>query len=529
MWGARNNRPEFVESARNAAILTMPLLTLAVIILIRLLIVGEFQVEYVWSVTSVAMPTYLKATALWGGQPGSLLFWSWLMSIFSAGSMLRNWERERRLMPYVIGSTMGTLSFFIALVAFWENPFTRLWMLPNQEVVSAILGPSLILSGITSTYAQFVSAVPGMLGTILQEIVPLSAPLDSVPLPIFDGQGLNPLLRHFGMVIHPPTLYLGFVGFVVPYSFAMASLATGELSDSWFRSTRRWTLVAWVFLSLGLILGGRWAYDVLGWGGYWGWDPVENASFMPWLSGTAFLHSVMIQEKRGMLRRWNMALIIITYLQVIEGTFITRSGVISSVHSFAQSAIGPLFFLFIAGALIISIRLLALRWDDLQDENRLDSLLSRESVFLVNNLLFLGIDFAVFWGVHFPMISELLTGEKITVGPPYFNRTTMPMFLALVLLMGLAPLIAWKRQSVKRLGRALIVPAMLMLGFLGGMFALGFVTPISLLALAIIGLTTGVTLMEFHRGAAARTRSRGGCSGATGGATAAILSTWAWS
>jgi cytochrome c-type biogenesis protein CcmF len=289
----------------------------------------------------------------------------------------------------------------------------------------------------------------------------------------------------------------------------MAALATGQLSDSWIRATRRWTLIAWLFLGLGLILGGRWAYDVLGWGGYWGWDPVENAAFMPWLAGTAFLHSVMIQEKRNMLRRWNMTLIIITYLQVIEGTFITRSGVVSSVHSFAQSAIGPLFFVFIAGAFIISISLLFRRWGELKDDNQLDALLSRETLFLLNNLLFLIIDFIVFLGVHFPMVTELVAGEKITVGPEWYNFIITPFFLALVLLMGIAPLVAWKRASVKRLGRSLVVPAIIMVVVVAVFGVFGLITFSAAIAYAIIGLTTGVTVMEFHRGAAARTRSRG--------------------
>jgi cytochrome c-type biogenesis protein CcmF len=509
IWGVRNDRPEFVESARNAAILTLPLLSGASLILIGLLLAGAFQVEYVWSVSSLSMPDYLKVTALWGGQAGSLLFWAWLMSVFSAVSMLRNWERERALMPYVISATMGTLAFFIALVVFWENPFTRLWTLPNGEVTSAIFGPSAILSSLTAGYFNLAARVPGLLGSLFQDVAPLAAPPGAVPTPVLDGQGLNPLLRHLGMVIHPPMLYLGFVGFVVPYAFAMAALATGQVSDSWIRVTRRWTLVGWLFLSLGLILGGRWAYDVLGWGGYWGWDPVENAALMPWFAGTAFLHSVMIQEKRGMLRRWNMVLIILTYLQVIWGTFLTRSGLISSVHSFAQSAIGPLFLLFLFAAVIISVRMLMLRWDELRSDNQLDDLLSREAAFLLNNLLFLIIDFEVFIGTHFTIFSELLTGEKVTVGPQWYNFVTMPFFLALVMLMGIAPLIAWKRTSAERLGRSLVYPAILTLVFVGVMFAFGFLTTGSALALVIIGLSLSITLLEFHRGAAARTRSRG--------------------
>ena len=279
-----------------------------------------------------------------------------------------------------------------------------------------------------------------------------------------DGHGLNPLLRHPGMIIHPPMLYLGFVSFVIPFAFAIAALVTGRTDDRWIRLTRRWTLVAWLFLSLGLLLGGRWAYDVLGWGGYWGWDPVEIAAFMPWLTGTAFLHSVMIQEKRGMLKHWNMVLIILTYCLVIFGTFLTRSGVLSSVHAFAQSAIGPLFFGFIGLTFIISLTLLLQRWDSLKSEAQMTSMLSREALFLLNNLLFMSILVVCFWGVIFPLISELFTGQKVTVGPPFYERATGPLFAGLLLLMGIAPLSAWRHSTAKTLGRAMWKPFIVLAG-----------------------------------------------------------------
>ncbi len=285
-------------------------------------------------------------------------------------------------------------------------------------------------------------------------------PANSLLFTPTDGRGLNPLLRHPGMVIHPPMLYLGFVSFVIPYAFAMAALITGRTDDRWIRITRRWTLWAWLFLSFGLVLGGRWAYDVLGWGGYWGWDPVEIAAFMPWLTGTAFLHSVMIQEKRGMLKHWNMLLIILTYDLVIFGTFLTRSGVLSSVHAFAQSAIGPFFFAFIGLTFITSIALIIYRWGDLASETEMTSMLSREALFLLNNLLFMSILVVCFWGVIFPLISELFTGQKVTVGPPFYERATAPLFAALMLLMGVAPLSAWGHSTVKTLGRAIWKPAL---------------------------------------------------------------------
>ncbi len=472
--GAARHQPAWIESAHKAALLTWPLITLAAGLLVLLLVTDQYQINYVQSVTSREMPFYLKITALWGGQAGSLLWWSWLMSTFAAVAMLRKWERDRALMPYVIAVTMVTLGFFVLLVVSFENPFGRLWQLPT---------------GVTAV---------GML-----------QPAGALPMVLADGNGLNPLLRHPGMIIHPPMLYTGFVSFVVPYAFAIAALATHSADDEWIRTTRRWTLVGWLFLSLGLILGGRWAYDVLGWGGYWGWDPVENAAFMPWLVGTAFLHSVMIQEKRGMLKRWNMVLIILTYSLVIFGTFLTRSGVLSSVHAFAQSAIGPFFFVFIGLTFATSMVLLFREWDHLGSEHQLDSLLSRESAFLLNNLLFMGIAVSVFWGTVFPMISELFTGQKITVGPPFFNRVAGPQFAGLVLLMGVAPMVAWRQASARQLGRLLWIPFVAALVLVGVLLVTGMRSVGALAGFGICGFVALTTLMEFYRGTRARMRSTG--------------------
>jgi cytochrome c-type biogenesis protein CcmF len=306
------------------------------------------------------------------------------------------------------------------------------------------------------------------------------------------------------MIIHPPMLYLGFVAFVIPFAFAIAALVTGRSDDRWIRLTRRWTLVAWLFLSLGLVLGMRWAYDVLGWGGYWAWDPVETASLMPWLTGTAFLHSVMIQEKRGMFKQWNMLLIILTYSLIIFGTFLTRSGVFSSVHAFAQSAIGPMFFAFIGITFVISLALLIYRWKDLRAEVEMHSLFSREALFLLNNLLFMGVLVVCFWGVIFPLISELVTGQKVTVGPPFYLRANGPLFGGLMALMGIAPLSAWGKSTFKTLGRALwkpsipaaIVPVVLAI--------LGVHNWIALIGFTLVAFVIFVTLYEFWRGVRSR-------------------------
>ena len=474
IYGEWKKKAAWVESARLAMLLTFPLITISAASLIYALANGHYELEYVASVTSNSMPLYLKVTALWGGQAGSLVFWSWLLSLFTTAVTLRKWDRDREFLPWVIVVSLVTLTFFLILVIFVENPFARLWQLPSGQVVETMVAPA---------GAQvFLRA---------------------------DGRGLNPLLRHPGMVIHPPMLYLGFVAFVVPFAFAIAALVTNRADDRWIRITRRWTLVAWLFLSLGLVLGGRWAYDVLGWGGYWGWDPVEIAAFMPWLTGTAFLHSVMIQEKRGMMKHWNMVLIILTYSLVIFGTFLTRSGVLSSVHSFAQSAIGPLFFAFIAITFIVSLSLLISRWDSLKSKGQMTSLLSREALFMYNNLLFMGILVVCFWGVIFPLISELVTGQKITVGPPFYERATAPQFAGLLLLMGVAPLAAWRHSTFKTLGRAawkptlvsLLVPVIVIIG--------GLRQPAAILGFWLAAFVVCVTLYEFWRGAMARHRRAG--------------------
>ncbi|MDA1329552.1 MAG: heme lyase CcmF/NrfE family subunit [Chloroflexi bacterium] len=487
LWGVRRQENAWISSARAAMLLTFPVISVAAISLIISLVNLDFHLEYVARVTSRSMPLYLRITALWGGQAGSLLFWAWLMSAFASLVMLRDWRRDRVFLPWVILVCLVTLGFFLGLIIFFENPFQELWQ------------------GISGAVWAAISQPPGTTAYI----------------PV-DGNGLNPLLRHPGMIIHPPLLYLGFVSFVIPFAFAVAALITGRSDDRWIRLTRRWTLWAWLFLSLGLLLGSRWAYDVLGWGGYWGWDPVEIAAFMPWLTGTAFLHSVMIQEKRGLFRHWNMLLIILTYDLVIFGTFLTRSGVLSSVHAFAQSAVGPAFFIFITATLIASLYLLSQRWESLKSDVEMTSLLSRESFFLVNNLLFMGILVICFWGVVFPLVSEasgvigraipalghIFTGQKITVGPIFYERATGPLWAGLLLLMGIAPLSAWRASTARTLGRAIWKPFAVSLLALLALLISGMRLPGALLALWLCAFVFSVTLYEFWRGAQAR-RARG--------------------
>jgi len=488
VYGYMKKETRWVVSARNAMLLTFPLLTISVTMIIILLVQNHFEVAYVTQVTSRSMPAYLKVTALWGGQPGSLVFWSWLMSIFATTVALRNWTRDREFLPWVIIVVLVTLSFFLLLAIFFENPFARLWMAPSGEIVEALFRP-----------AGATLFSPG------------------------DGQGLNPLLRHPGMIIHPPMQYLGFVSFVIPYAFAMAALITGRTDARWIRITRRWTLWAWLFLSLGLVLGMRWAYDVLGWGGYWGWDPVENAALMPWLTATPFLHSVMIQEKRGQLKRWNMLLVILTYDLMIFGTFLVRSGVLSSVHSFAQSAIGPFFFGFIVLTFGVSIYLLTRRWDELETETHMTSWFSREATFLLNNLFFIAILVIVFVGVTYPIMTEALgfvgdaipslrdvfTGQKVTVGPSYYERATGPVWAALLFLMGICPLTAWRISTMKTLGRNIWKPTAVSLAVPIALVITGMDNWLAVFAFWLTALVTAVTLYEFYKGASARSRRSG--------------------
>ena len=422
IYGERKKKKVWILSAKRAMALVFPLLTISIGSLVYLLLTDHFEIVYVTQVSSLSMPDYLKITALWGGQAGSLLFWSWLLAGFTSAVTLRKWDRDQDLLPWVIVVSLATLLFFIVLNTFFENPFISYWQTSE---------------GITTAFSQ---------------------PPGGVQLFPRDGGGLNPLLRHPGMIIHPPMQYLGFVAFIIPFAYAMASLITGRVDDRWIQLSRRWTLWAWLFLSLGLVLGARWAYDVLGWGGYWGWDPVEISALMPWLSGTAFLHTVLIQEKRGMFKQLTMVLIILTYNLVIFGTFLTRSGLLSSVHAFSKSSIGPIFLGFIALTLISSLWLLNKRWIALKSRQVLTSFFSKEALIIISVVLLLGILVTSFWGVMFPKISELVTGQKVTVGPPFYERVAAPILGGMLIIMVICPLAVWSYASFKHLGRLLWKP-----------------------------------------------------------------------
>jgi cytochrome c-type biogenesis protein CcmF len=454
-YGGVTRRHELIESARRATYVLCGLAMVASAGLLVAIFKHDFNVSYVASYTSRDLPTIYLLSAFYGGQSGSMLFWLLVLSIFAA---LAQWLTSRKydhLLPYVAGVTSAVMLFFVATMLFAANPFDRLAFTPA------------------------------------------------------DGQGLNPQLQNPGMVVHPPMLYLGYISITIPFAFAVAALISRRLDTGWLHAIRKWTIVSWLFLSIGITLGMWWAYVELGWGGYWAWDPVENASFLPWLTMTAFLHSVMIQEKRGMLKKWNMVLITLSFFLSIFGTFITRSGIISSVHSFAQSSVGYYFL----GGLIVLIVAMALllytRLPMLESESHLESMVSREASFLFNNLILVGIAFSVLWGTMFPVISELVRGSQVTVGPPFFNQVNIPLGLGLLALTGIGPLIAWRKASVGNLRRQFAVPVVL-----GGisaavLTAIGMGHFYAILTISLAVFVTATILQEFVRGVGARHRLHG--------------------
>jgi cytochrome c-type biogenesis protein CcmF len=448
--GAHRRLPELVASGRTAAWGAISLSVASFFILEYLLVTQDFSVAYVVRTTSLGQPLFYTITGIWGGQEGSLLFWLFLLCGFTAAVMWFHREDEQVYHAYVVGIMMIVSAFFLVLVNFEARPF---------------------VSSMTA-----MGAVPA------------------------DGRGLNPLLQNPFMIMHPPMLYGGFVGLTVPFAFAMAALLAKRTGAGWIRQSRRWTLIAWTSLSVGIGLGGYWAYRELGWGGYWAWDPVENASLMPWLIGTAFLHSVMVQEFRGMLKVWNVVLIILAFTLSVFGTFLTRSGILDSIHAFAEGNIGVYFLTFIAISLLGSLLLLFNRLPLLRADNELDSLVSRETAFLANNVVFVGIAFAVFWGTMYPIISEAATGQRVTVGPPYFNVVVGPILLGMLVLMGVAPLLPWRRATRSHLMRHLLPPTVAGLVALPLLALAGVREWAVFVALALVVFVTVGHALEVWRG-----------------------------
>ncbi len=460
--GHKTRSERLLESARFGVYGTFGLLSVACLTLVYLFVVGDYSVKYVQHYSDRSMPLFYKVTALWGGQDGSLLFWVWVMSVWSAIAVYQNRDRNKELMPYTIVTMMWVTLFFMTLLIFAANPF---------------------------------------------EVYLAGAPTD--------GRGLNPLLQNPYMVTHPPTLYLGYIGWTIPFCFAMGALAHGKLDYGWIASMRRWCLVAWVCLSVGLTLGGLWAYEELGWGGYWAWDPVENAAFMPWLTGTAFIHSVQVQERRKIFKAWNLSLIIITFVLTLLGTMMTRSGIVESVHAFAQSDIGDYFLAFLVVTLVVGFGLILLRSKQLAPESALESIVSREFAFLVNNWILLAAAFFVTFATVFPSIYKFVNkGQEINVGPAFFNLWMIPIGLVLLFLTGVGPLLSWKKSTAATLRQQFLLPAIV--GLLGAGFAhvaTGWVYGsshwVATLTIAIcIFVTTSIT-QEFARGTRYRMKNSG--------------------
>jgi cytochrome c-type biogenesis protein CcmF len=450
--GSRRNDARYLAYTRLAILGQFVLVTLAASSLIYGLVTTDFSIKYVAFNTTRATPIYYRVTGLWGALEGSLLLWEWILIIFSGIVAWVYRDRHREMMPWVLMIFSIVSAFFLCVVGFVSNPFDTIF-----------------------------------------------------PIPL-DGRGLNPLLEDANMMTHPPLLYTGFVGLTVPYAFAMAALIRGKVDEGWIVATRRWTITAWFFLTLGNLVGAWWSYHVLGWGGYWAWDPVENAAFMPWLPATAFLHSVQVQERRSMLKVWNLSLIIIAFSLTIFGTFLTRSGILSSIHAFSSGPVGTVFLVFLAFVLLSSFGLLAYRSDQLKGQPELDSMVSRESAFLLNNIVLVSALFTIFLGTIFPLLSEAVAGVQVSVGAPYFNSVTVPLFLLLVFLMGVGPMIAWRKASWDNLKRNFLWPATASLVFALGLFVwqvrdllplLGF----TLLAFVVFSILydTALALRARHR------------------------------
>ncbi|MDP9069566.1 MAG: heme lyase CcmF/NrfE family subunit [Actinomycetota bacterium] len=454
LWGALRRDVRAAEAGRRALTAAAAFVALAAVALVSALFAHDFSLEYVTNYSSRALSRGYTMAALWGGMEGSLLFWTVLLSLFAAVA-LRRPEGNTAIRAWATLVLGGISLFFLLLLLFPASPFRVLAQVPA------------------------------------------------------DGNGLNPLLQSPGMLIHPPLLYTGFVAFSIPFAFGMGALATKRLDETWLKQTRRWTLFAWSALSIGIVLGGAWAYTELGWGGYWAWDPVENASFMPWLTATAYLHSVVIQEKRRMFKVWNLSLILLTYVLAVFGTFLTRSGILSSIHTFTEGPIGKWFLPFLAAMLIGGLAMIASRLDSLKSENRFDALLSRESAFLANNVLFLAAAFAVLWGTIYPIVMEAVSGVRVAVGPPFFNAVFIPIGLALVGLTGLGPLIAWRRMNKRAFFRMVRVPLLAGATAVLAPAAAGIRSTGALLAFGLCAFTFTAIVAEFARGARVH-RSRDG-------------------
>src|SRR5215212_4832937 len=458
IYGARVGRREWVTSGRRAIYCVAALAVTAFGLLEAAFLRSDFSFALVAEGSSTDTPTFYKVTALWATQDGSLLLWATLLSLFASSVLFLTRRSLRDIAPYATAVLGFIGAFFLLLMVGWENPFDTLAVAPAE------------------------------------------------------GAGLNPLLRHPAMMIHPPMLYTGYVGFSIPFAFAIGALIAGRTGADWIRATRRFALIAWTFLGTGIMLGALWSYSELGWGGYWGWDPVENASLMPWLVGTAFLHSIMVQERRGMLKVWNVSLICATFSLALLGTFLVRSGILDSIHAFGESTVGAPLLTLIGIVIVGSTLLIVSRLPGLRSEKRIDSLVSREAIFLVNNLLLVGLAAVIFWGTFFPLISELFTGSKASLAAPWFDRYATPLAILLVLFTGIGPLFAWRRVSLGAARRLLAWPALAAVVVTGALAAFtdAAAHPFALVMFAFAAFALAALVQEFARGAAAYRSLRGG-------------------
>jgi cytochrome c-type biogenesis protein CcmF len=456
--GARRGSRRLIESGIGASYLVAALMTVASAVIINAFLTDDFSIRYVARESESLQPLFYKITAFWGGLDGSIMFWVFLLSVFASIAIFVNKERHRELIPYVVATISTVEMFFLYLMVVHKNPF-------STTVVAA---------------------------------------------PV-DGTGLNPLLQNYWMAIHPPSLYTGFVGMTIPFAFGLAALITGHLDDSWLRAVRRWTMFAWLFLSFGLMLGMIWAYEVLAWGGYWAWDPVENAAVLPWFTATAFLHSVMVQERRGMLRVWNVTLVILTFFLTIFGTFLTRSGVVQSIHAFGDDPqLARLFAAFMVAILTFSFGMVIYRLPLLRARSgELDSWMSREAAFLVNNWILLFCAFFVAFVTMFPTLSEAVTGTRITTSAPFYNKWMRPIGLIMLLLTGVGPLLAWRKSTLANLRDQFLWPTTALVVTVGALAAFGLREWASLTCFALCAFVTGSIGQEFWRGANVRKKNTG--------------------
>ncbi len=444
--GLKTRNPAWIQTGRQAVTLIFILLSIGMASLIYAFVTRDFSVQYVMATSNSRLPWFYTVAALWGGHEGSLLLWVWILATLCTIAAWLHWRTQPAIIPYLLSVESSVMFGFLALIVFLSSPFERVF-----------------------------------------------------PVPL-DGKDLNPLLQDPAMVVHPPMLYLGYVGFSIPFAFAMAALLSGRLGEEWLKVTQRWTLFAWMMLTTGILMGGYWAYYELGWGGYWGWDPVENASFMPWLVGTAFLHSVMVQEKRKMFKVWNLFLIIVTFTLSLIGTFLVRSGVLSSVHTFATDPGRGLYILaFLTTVLILAFGTLILRSNKLKSHIELDSIVSRESAFLFNNLFFLIAAITVFLGTLYPLLVETLQTGKVSVGPPYYNAVFMPVALGLIFLMGIGPSIAWRKASPENLRKNFLVPAVIAVAGMVGGWLVGLHNLYALAGLTVVCFVSATIFIDFGR------------------------------